>query len=152
MSVESVKAYFKENNISCEIMEMEQTTETVEIAARVLGVQPALIAKTLAFKLKDRFILIVTQGDARIDNKKFKQYFPGKSRMMKPEEVVDITGHPIGGVCPFGLKTPLDIYVDESLKQFDIVYPAAGSRNSCVKITPDELFQITGGQWVDVCR
>ncbi|MDD2388157.1 MAG: YbaK/EbsC family protein [Desulfobacterales bacterium] len=151
MSVESVKAYFKENNFPCDIMEMDQTTETVETAARVLGVEPALIAKTLGFKLRDRFILVVTKGDARIDNQKFKHCFPGKSRMMRPGEVVEITGHPVGGVCPFGLKQKIDIYVDKSLNQFDIVYPAAGSRNSCIKITPDELYRITGGKWVDVC-
>lgn len=154
MSVDSVKAYFKENNFPYEVREMEQTTETVETAARTLGVEPARIAKTLALKLKDRQqgILIVTKGDARIDNRKLKETFRVKGRMMTSEEVLETTGHPVGGVCPFGLKQEMDIYLDESLKQFDRVYPAAGSQNSCIEITPDELCHITGGRWVNVCR
>ncbi len=152
MSVESVKSYFIEKNLSYEILEFDDSTETVELAARALGVEPALIAKTLAFKLKDRNILVMAKGDARIDNKKFKQQFQIKGKMMSPDEVLDITGHPVGGVCPFGLKTELSVFLDESLRDFDKVYPAAGSRNSCIEIAPDDLCSITNAQWVDVCK
>ena len=114
--------------------------------------EPALIAKTLAFKLKDRPVLIVTQGDARIDNRKFKQQFLVKAKMMSAEEVLERTGHPVGGVCPFGLKEPVDIYLDESLRAFEKVYPAAGSKNTCIEITPEALSTITGAKWVDVCK
>jgi len=152
MSVESVRAYFVRNNLPYEIREMDESTETVEKAAAALDVEPALIAKTLAFKLNDRNILVVTKGDARIDNKKFKQYFQTKARMMPMDEVLEITGHPVGGVCPFGLKQEMEIYLDESLKQFKKIYPAAGSVNSCIEISPDDLFESTQATWVDVCK
>ena len=152
MSLESVKQYFKDNNLSLEIIEMGQSTATVELAANALGVKPALIAKTMAFKLKDRNILILAEGDARIDNRKFKDYFHTKAKMLSADEVLEFTGHPVGGVCPFGLKTQMDTYLDESLKKFEYVYPAAGSRNSAVKITPEELSKVTSGTWVDVCK
>ncbi|QXE17440.1 YbaK/EbsC family protein [Clostridium sp. 001] len=152
MSLESVKQYFKDNKLSLEIIEMGQSTATVELAANALGVEPALIAKTMAFKLKDRNILILSEGDARIDNRKFKDYFHTKARMLSADEVLEFTGHPVGGVCPFGLKTQMDTYLDESLKKFEYVYPAAGSRNSAVKITPEELSNVTSGTWVDVCK
>ena len=152
MSLESVKQYFKDNNLSLEIIEMGQSTATVELAANALGVKPALIAKTMAFKLKDRNILILAEGDARIDNRKFKDYFHTKATMLSADEVLEFTGHPVGGVCPFGLKTQMDTYLDESLKKFEYVYPAAGSRNSAVKITPEELSKVTSGTWVDVCK
>jgi Cys-tRNA(Pro) deacylase len=152
MGVDEVKAEFEERGIRCPIREMETTTATVATAAQALGVEAALIAKTLAFKLKDRSILVVTRGDAKIDNHKFKQHLHVKASMMSPDEVMETTGHPVGGVCPFGLKQKVDIYLDESLRCFEKVYPAAGSRNSCVEITPEELGRITGGQWVDVCK
>jgi Cys-tRNA(Pro) deacylase len=152
MGVDEVKAEFEARGIRCPIREMETTTATVATAAQALGVEPALIAKTLAFKLKDRPILVVTRGDAKIDNQKFKKHFHVKASMMSPDEVTETTGHPVGGVCPFGLKQKVDIYLDESLRCFGKVYPAAGSRNSCVEITPEELCRITGGQWVDVCK
>ena len=152
MGVDEVRAYFEQRGLHHSIREMETTTATVVTAAQALGVEPALIAKTLAFRLKDRPILVVTRGDSKIDNKKFKQHFHVKASMMSPDEVMDTTGHPVGGVCPFGLKQKVDIYLDESLRCFEKVYPAAGSRNSCVEITPDELGRITGGQWIDVCK
>ena len=152
MGVDEVRAYFEQKGLRCLIREMKTTTATVATAAQALGVEPALIAKTLAFKLKDRPILVVTRGDAKIDNKKFKQHFHVKASMMSPDEVMETTGHPVGGVCPFGLKRKMDIYLDESLRCFQKVYPAAGSPNSCVVVTPDELCRITGGQWVDVCK
>lgn len=152
MSVESVREFFKENQLDYEIIEMQESTATVELAAQALGVEPALIAKTLALRLQERNILVVTKGDARIDNRKYKDYFKEKARLLKPDEVLQVTGYPVGGVCPFGLKNPLDVYLDVSLKEFEYVYPAAGSENSAVKIKPEELQQVTGGTWVDVCK
>ena len=153
MSLESVKKYFEDNRLmDLLILETQESTATVELAAKAHGVEPALIAKTMAFGLKDREILIVTKGDARIDNRKFKDYFHEKASMLSYEEVLEVTGHPVGGVCPFGLKNPMDIYLDISMKEFEYVYPAAGSTNSAVKITPDRLQEVTGGTWVDVCK
>jgi Cys-tRNA(Pro) deacylase len=151
MSVDSVKAYFEEKGLPFEIREFDASTKTVQLAAQALGVEPELIAKTLTYKVKDHGILVVTRSDARIDNKKFKQQFGVKAKMMSPEEVLGATGHPVGGVCPFGLTQEMDIYLDTSLKDFEKVYPAAGSRNSCIEITPDEFCRITRAQWVDVC-
>ncbi|MBN1636254.1 MAG: YbaK/EbsC family protein [Deltaproteobacteria bacterium] len=152
MSVDNVRAFFSSNNLPYEIREFDTSTETVELAAQALGVEPALIAKTMALKLKDRNVLVVTKGVARIDNKKFKQVFQVKAKMMSPEEVLEMTGHPVGGVCPFGLKQEFEIYLDKSLKLFEKVYPAAGSKNSCIEITPQALLEITGAGWVDVCK
>jgi len=153
MSLESVRKFFEENGFTdLRIIETEASTATVELAAKAHGVAPSLIAKTMSFKLKDRNILIVTKGDARIDNRKYKDYFHEKATMLSYEEVLEITGHPVGGVCPFGLKTPMDIYLDISLKEFEYIYPAAGSANSAVKISPDRLQEVTGGTWVDVCK
>lgn len=152
MSLESVKKQFKEENLGLEIMEMEQSTATVELAARAIGVEMGQIAKTMALALKDRNILIVSKGDAKIDNRKYKDYFKTKAKMLSSEEVFEITGHPVGGVCPFGLKNPLHIYLDKSLKQYDHVYPAAGAPNAAVKISIDELQNITKGTWIDVCK
>ncbi len=153
MSVESVRKFFDEKGYTdLHIIETDLSTATVELAAIAHGVEPALIAKTMSFKLKDRDILIVTKGDARIDNRKYKDCFHEKATMLNYEEVLEITGHPVGGVCPFGLKNPMDIYLDISMKGFEYVYPAAGSANSAVKITPERLHEITGAAWVDVCK
>jgi Cys-tRNA(Pro) deacylase len=152
MSVEDVRAYFRENGYEYQIHEFGESTETVELAAQALGVEPELIAKTLAFKVRERGVLVVTRGDARIDNRKFKDQFGMKAKMMSPGEVLEKTGHPVGGVCPFAIKQDMEIYLDSSLRQFEKVYPAAGSKNSCIEITPDELCRITGAQWVDVCK
>ncbi|SHJ48663.1 YbaK/EbsC family protein [Paramaledivibacter caminithermalis] len=152
MALEDVRKYFKENNLDYEIFQMDESTATVELAAKAHGVEPQLIAKTMAVKLKDRNILIVTKGDARIDNRKFKDTFKTKCKMLKPDEVLEITGHPVGGVCPFGLKNPMDVYLDISLNNFEYVYPAAGSTNSSIKITPIQLKKITNAEWIDVCK
>ena len=153
MSVEDVKKYFRERLLDYKVTEVKDSTATVELAAKALGVKPALIAKTLSFKLKnDRNILLVSKGDARIDNRKYKEFFKAKAKMLKPEEVLEVTGHSIGGVCPFGLKNSLEIYLDKSLKDFEYVFPAAGSGNSFIKITPDKLQKITDSIWVDVCK
>jgi Cys-tRNA(Pro) deacylase len=152
MSVESVRAFFEENGLTYEIREFDMSTENVERAAQALGVEPALIAKTLAFKTKERGILIVMKGDARIDNRKFKEQFRVKAKMMAADEVLELTGHPVGGVCPFGLRNEMEVFVDESIRKLEKVYPAAGSQNSCIEIVPDELSRITGARWVDVCK
>jgi len=152
MGVEEVREYFAGRDLSYEIQELDESTETVELAARALDVQPALIAKTLAFKMNDKGIIIVTRGDARVDSKKFKQAFQAKPKMMSADEVFEMTGHKVGGVCPFGLKQPMEVFLDVSIRPFDKVYPAAGSPNSHIEITPEDLSRITGAQWVDVCR
>lgn len=153
MSLESVQKYFEDNNLTdLHILETEASTATVELAAKAHGVEPALITKTMAFGLKDRNIIICTKGDARIDNRKFKDCFHEKAAMLNHEEVLESTGHPVGGVCPFGLKNPLDIYLDVSLKEFEYVYPAGGSANSAVRISPERLQEVTGGIWIDVCK
>ena len=152
MGVEEVRVYFEKNELPYRIREMETSTETVEMAAKTLGVEPALIAKTLAFKLRERNILVVIKGDAKIDGRKFKQHFHVKAKMMSLDDVLETTGHPVGGVCPFGLKQEMDVYLDENLRQFEKVYPAAGSQNSCIEIAPEELCRVTGAQWVDVCK
>jgi Cys-tRNA(Pro) deacylase len=152
MSVENVKAYFRDHGLDHDVLEFEGSTETVELAAQALGVEPELIAKTLAFRLKDKGILVVTKGNARIDNRKFKNQFGIRAKMMTPGEVLEKTGHPVGGVCPFALNEDLEIYLDESLKPFKKVYPAAGSRNTCIEITPEELYKVTDANWVDLCK
>ena len=152
MSLESVKKQFNEENLGLEVMELEESTATVDLAAKAIGVEPGQIAKTMAFGLKDKNILIVSKGDAKIDNKKYKECFSTKAKMLNIDEVLEITGHPVGGVCPFGLKNPLKIYLDVSLRQYDYVYPAAGSPHAAVKITLDKLEEVTSGEWIDVCK
>jgi len=152
MSLESVKKYFNDHNLDYHIYDFEESTATVELAANVHGVEPNQIAKTLAFVQKDRNILLLTVGGARIDNQKYKAVFGEKAKMMNLEDVEEITGHPVGGVCPFGLKSPMDIYLDISLDNYDFVYPAAGSKTSSIKITPQELLTITNAEKVDVCK
>jgi len=152
MSVESVRRFFQDKGLVRDIIEFGESTATVQLAANALGVEPELIAKTMALKLKDRNILLVTKGDAKIDNKKYKDYFKTKAKMLNAEEVSAVTGHPVGGVCPFGLNEQIDIYLDLSLKQFEYVYPAAGSKNSAVKMSLKQLEELTDGTWVDVCK
>jgi len=151
MSIHSVKAQFDTENWSLEVIEFKVSTATVELAAEALGVEPGRIAKTMALRLKDRDILVLAKGDARLDNKKFKAAFGTKAKFVKSEDVEGITGHPIGGVCPFGLIQPLDVYLDSSLKVYDVVYPAGGTPSSAVKIDLDTLEKITRSQWTDVC-
>jgi len=124
----------------------------VVLAAEAFGVKPEEIAKTLSLRVGERAFLVVTKGTARLDNKKAKAAFGGKPRMLNAEEVVDVTGHPVGGVCPFGLKTPLQIYCDISLKDFNEVVPAAGSTNSAVRISPQRMADLVAAEWVDVCQ
>ncbi len=152
MSIESVKQYFLDNNLPLKVIEPEADTSTVEKAALAIGVEPDMIAKTLAFQLKEKCILILTKGGARTDNKKFKNYFREKAKFVPLEDVERITGHPVGGVCPFGLIENLEIYLDVSLKEFDTVYPAGGSPNSAVKIAVDYLEEVTKGTWIDISK
>ena len=152
MSLASVRAFFAQHHLDLPILETEALTPTVESAALAHGVEPGRIAKTLAFRLGDgRVVLLVAAGHARIDNAKFKQVF-GKGKMLPTDEVLALTGHPVGGVCPFGLAQDLPVYLDLSLQTFDEVLPAAGSVNSAVRISPALMAKVTGGVWVDACR
>lgn len=154
MSIEQVKEYLKQFNKDKNILELDSSSATVELAAHALNVNSARIAKTLSFKKDTSCILIVTAGDTKIDNKKFKSEFGLKAKMLTPQEVIDITGHAIGGVCPFGLKNDnIKIYCDNSIKRFETIFPACGSSNSAIELTPDELFEISKSEnWVDVCN
>jgi len=151
MSLQSVRDFFLTLQLDIPIIELEISTATVALAAEARGVEPGRIAKTLAFRLSDgRVVILVASGDARIDNRKFKEAF-GKGKMLAPEEVVELTGDPVGGVCPFGLAQPLPIYLDKSLQNFDEVLPAAVAIHTAVRISPAQLAAVTNGQWVDVC-
>jgi len=152
MSLETVRAFFAAHAPDIEVIVTQASSATVTLAAEAHGVLPAQIAKTICLRVGERTMLVVTSGIARLDNRKFKDQFGGKPRMLDAEEVVAATSHPVGGVCPFGLATPLEIYCDESLKAFDIVYPAAGSLNSSVRVRPDRLANLVGARWIDICR
>ena len=151
MSLESVRAFFAEKAPDITVIESTQSSATVPLAAAAYGVEPARIAKTLSLRVGERVVLIVTSGTSRMDNKKVKALFGGKPKMLGLEEVAEITGHEVGGVCPFGLKAPLPVYCDISLKQFDEVVPAAGSIHSAVRIAPMRLAELVAAEWVDVC-
>ena len=152
MSLASVRAFFAEKAPDITVIESAQSSATVVLAAQAYGVEPARIAKTLSLRIGDRMVLIVTSGTSRMDNKKVKALFGGKPKILGLEEVAEITGHEVGGVCPFGLKTPLPVYCDVSLNAFDVVVPAAGSTHSAVRITPQRLAELVGAEWVDVCE
>ena len=152
MSLESVRAWLAEHAPDLALLETHETTATVETAAKALGVEPGRIAKSLAVRVGGDVFLLVTRGDARLDNAKTKAAFGNRPRMLGAEETFEVTGHPVGGVCPFGLATDLAVYLDESLKTFDVVYPAGGSLNTSVKVTVDRLFELVGDRWVDICR
>jgi prolyl-tRNA editing enzyme YbaK/EbsC (Cys-tRNA(Pro) deacylase) len=151
VSLESVRAWLAEHAPDLRLIEAHATTATVDDAARALGVAPARIAKTLAVRAGEVFLL-VTRGDARLDNGKAKARFGARPRMLGAEETLALTGHPVGGVCPFGLATPLPVYLDVSLRGFDLVYPAAGSLNSSVEVSPGRLAELVATGWVDLCR
>lgn len=151
MSLESVKAWLAANAPDLPLIEVAESTATVDTAAMALGVEPGRIAKTLAVRAGDRLFLLCTRGDARLDNRKCKDEFGARPRMLGPEETLELTGHPIGGVCPFGLRSPLPVYLDESLKAFEVVYPAGGSLNTSVEVSTDRLFDLVAERWVDLC-
>lgn len=152
MSFEKAKAWLDARGFGDRVREFEVSSATVELAAAALGCEGARIAKTLSFKLSDGVVLIVAAGDAKVDNHKFKEKFHQKAKMLTPEEAVELVGHAVGGVCPFGVNDGVRVYLDESLRRFDIVYPACGSSNSAVKLTPEELCAASGGEWADLCK
>ena len=153
MSIEVVRSYFKTLGIEDRIQEFPVSSATVELAAQALNCAPARIAKTLSFKVGDSAILIVAAGDAKVDNSKFKGQFHTKAIMLTADEVVDLIGHAVGGVCPFAVKEGVSIYLDESLKRFQTVFPACGSANSAIELTIPELEQYIGTYcWIDVCK
>ena len=155
MSIEIARAYLESLGMGDRISEFEVSSATVELAAKAVGVEPARICKTLSFKLKDGTgILVQVAGDARVDNKKYKDYFGEKAKMLSPEEVPAYTNHEIGGVCAFGVtRDDVRIYCDESMKRFDMVYPACGSSNSAAGFTPDELFEVSRSlAWIDISK
>jgi prolyl-tRNA editing enzyme YbaK/EbsC (Cys-tRNA(Pro) deacylase) len=152
MSLESVRAFFATHAPDIEIIVTEASSATVQLAAEAHGVEPAQIAKTICLRAGDSVMLIVTGGTARLDNRKFRDRFGAKARMLEADEVVTITSHPVGGVCPFGLPAPLPVYCDVSLRRFAEVVPAAGATNAALKIAPDRLVALTHAEWVDVCR
>jgi prolyl-tRNA editing enzyme YbaK/EbsC (Cys-tRNA(Pro) deacylase) len=152
MSIESVRAFFAEKAPDIAVIESTMSSATVPLAAEAYGVEPARIAKTLSLRIGERVVLVVAAGTARMDNRKMKAAFGGKPKMLGLDEVADITGNEVGGVCPFGLKAPLPVYCDVSLRAFDIVVPAAGSTHSAVRIAPMRMAELTSAEWVDVCQ
>lgn len=152
MSLDSVRAFLADKAPDLEVLVSDKSSATVALAAEAYGVAPERIAKTLSLRIGERVVLIVASGTARMDNKKVKALLGGKPKMLGPEEVADITGHEVGGVCPFGLAAPLPIYCDVSLKAFDEVVPAAGSIHSAVRIAPGRMADLVSAQWVDVCE
>mgnify|MGYP000949115510 FL=1 len=155
MSIDRVREYFAEHGKEECVREFEVSSATVELASVAVGVIPARIAKTLSFKVGDGCALIVTAGDARTDNSKFKEFFKTKAKMLHPDEALEFTGYEVGGICPFALPSGSDVrvYTDVSLQRFETVFPAAGSANSAVKLTCDELFRYSNSLgWIDVCK
>lgn len=153
MAIERAKEHLARYGREGDVMEFETSSATVELAAAAVGCEPARIAKTLSFSVGDRVALVVCAGDARIANPKFKEAFGCKAKMLSPDEAEVRIGHAVGGVCPFGVNEGCDVYLDESLRRFDMVYPACGSANSAIALTSDELAVIVpGSTWVDVCK
>ena len=153
MSIEKVRAYFRDLGMEDRVLEFDVSSATVELAAVAVGVIPARIAKTLSFKLADRCVLIVAAGDAKVDNRRYKDFFHIKAKMLTHEEAAELIGHAVGGVCPFAVNDGVDVYLDESLKRFDTVFPACGSSNSAIELTCGELEKYSGSLgWIDVCK
>lgn len=152
MSLESVCAYFAANAPEISVIVTEASSATVALAAEAHGVQPEQIAKTICLRVGDQTMLIVASGTARLDNRKFKDRFGGKARMLDAGQVVEATSHPVGGVCPFGLPAPLPVYCDVSLQAFAEVVPAAGATNAAVRLSPQRMAELTSAEWVDVCQ
>lgn len=154
MSIEKVKEYFKQFGIEDKIIELSQSSATVELAAIALGCEGQRIAKTLSFLVEENPILVVAAGDAKIDNKKYRTFFNAKAKMISFEDVEKYIGHNVGGVCPFGINSNVKVYLDDSLKRFSTVFPACGSSNSAIELTNDELEKYSSNfvSWVDVCK
>ena len=153
MAFDMAKEHLRKAGLEDRIYEFEVSSATVELAAQAVGCEPARIAKTLSFMVDQKAVLIVAAGDAKVDNHKYKEQFHTKARMLSPDEVTEMVGHSVGGVCPFGVKEGVSVYLDESLKRFDVVYPACGSASSAVRLTIPELELASGSPvWVDVCK
>lgn len=152
MSLESVRAFFAQHAPDIEVLVTETSSATVAEAASTHNVTPAQIAKTLCFRAGERTMLVVASGTARLDNKKTKALFGARPRMLDAEQVLALTGHAVGGVCPFGLATPLPVYCDVSLRSFDEIVPAAGARNAAVRINPIRMAELVKAEWVDICE
>lgn len=153
MSLEKAESYLKEAGFLDHVIELKESTATVALAAEALGVEPGMIAKTMSFLQGEQPVLILTEGTAKVDNRKYKDTFHVKAKMIPFEQVEEVTGHAPGGVCPFGIKDGIEVYLDESLKRFETVYPAAGDDHSAVRLTIPELEEVYGAKgWVDVCR
>ena len=153
MSLEKAESYLKEAGFLDHVIELKESTATVALAAEALGVEPGMIAKTMSFLQGEQPVLILTEGTAKVDNRKYKDTFHVKAKMIPFEQVEEVTGHAPGGVCPFGIKDGIEVYLDESLKRFEMVYPAAGDDHSAVRLTIPELEEVSGAKgWVDVCR
>lgn len=153
MAIEVVREYLKKWDADKRIIEFDTSSATVELAAQAVGCEPARIAKTLSFLVEDHAILIVAAGDAKVDNPKYKAQFHTKAKMLSPDQVTEMIGHAVGGVCPFGVKPGVEIYLDESLRRFDTVFPAAGSSNSAIELSMEELERFSGSSnWIDVCK
>ncbi|MGB3418413.1 MAG: YbaK/EbsC family protein [Mesorhizobium sp.] len=152
MSLESVRVFFATHAPDIEVLVTEVSSATVALAAEAHGVEPAQIAKTICLRAGEATMLVVAGGTTRLDNRKFRDRFGAKARMLDADEVLAATSHPVGGVCPFGLPAPLPVYCDVSLRAFDEVVPAAGATNAAVRLDPARMVQLTGAEWVDVCR
>lgn len=153
MAIDKVKEYFRGLGMEERVQEFDVSSATVELAAKALGCEPCRIAKTMSFMAKEEPVLIVTAGDAKIDNRKYKDQFGIKAKMLSPEAVENLIGHRIGGVCPFAIKEGVKVYLDESLKRFETVFPACGSSNSAIELTIEELEKYSGYEkWIDVCK
>lgn len=153
MAIEAVRTYMKQWNAQDRIIEFDVSSATVELAAQAVGCEAARIAKTLSFLADETPILIVAAGDRKIDNHKYKEQFHTKAKMLTPQQAIDLVGHAVGGVCPFAVKEGVVVYLDESLKRFETVFPAAGSSNSAIEVTMEELEQFSGSsRWIDVCK
>lgn len=153
MAIEKVKDFFKQYGMDSQIIEFEVSSATVDLAASALGCEPERIAKTLSFMVNGQAVLVVAAGDAKVDNKKFKEYFKTKAKMLSPDEAIDMVGHAIGGVCPFAIKNDVSVYLDISLKRFETIYPACGSSNSAIELTIKQLEKYSSySEWIDVCK
>ena len=153
MAIEKVKAFFKQYGMEGRVLEFEVSSATVELAAQAAGCEPCRIAKSLSFLVEEKAILVVCAGDAKVDNAKYKAQFGTKAKMLTPDQVEAMIGHTVGGVCPFGINDGVTVYLDASLKRFETVFPAAGSSNSAIELTIEELERYSGfAAWVDVCK
>lgn len=153
MAIEAVKAFFAQYNMDSKILEFDTSSATVELAAQALNCEPKRIAKTLSFLVDEKPVLIVTAGDAKIDNARYKAFFHAKAKMLTPEQAKELIGHEVGGVCPFAVKENVSVYLDESLKRFETVFPACGSGHSAIELTIPELEKYSSAkEWVDVCK